>query len=210
MFKPAVSFMAFPLANALNFQGITLLVGAMFGPVTLALFNTYRTIARVLVQITAIFSHAIAPEFSKLHGRGSKKEINELFLRTNLLGTFQAVLLSLAIYFISPWLLKIWTHDAVHFDSGLMLFMMIYAALCGVWHISRALLSACNHNSDIAGWAIFSCIASISLSWGLGNFYGLIGVVLAMGLSELMIAVVCYYLANQFIMDDERLMQDIK
>jgi O-antigen/teichoic acid export membrane protein len=51
MIKPAVSFMAFPLANALSFQGVTLLVGAMFGPVAVAMFNTYRTIARVAVQV---------------------------------------------------------------------------------------------------------------------------------------------------------------
>ena len=30
--RPAVSFMAFPLANALSFSGVTLLVGALLGP----------------------------------------------------------------------------------------------------------------------------------------------------------------------------------
>jgi hypothetical protein len=35
--------MAFPLANALSLQGITLLTGALTGTAGVALFNTYRT-----------------------------------------------------------------------------------------------------------------------------------------------------------------------
>ena len=58
MIRPAVSFMAFPLANALSLQGITLLTGALTGTAAVALFNTYRTIARVAVQLTAMLSHA--------------------------------------------------------------------------------------------------------------------------------------------------------
>jgi len=45
LFKPALSFMVFPLSSALSLQGITLLVGHFFGPAVVAVFNSYRTIA---------------------------------------------------------------------------------------------------------------------------------------------------------------------
>ena len=94
MIKPAVSFMAFPLANAISFQGLTLLVGAFFGPVSVALFNTYRTIARIAVQITAIFSHALWPEFSRLFGANAAVAIRQLYQSSVIIGALQACILS--------------------------------------------------------------------------------------------------------------------
>ena len=78
MVRPAAAFMAFPLANALSFQGVTLLVGVLLGPLAVAAFSTYRTLARTAVQVTAMFSHSLWPEFSRLFGQGSLAELRQL------------------------------------------------------------------------------------------------------------------------------------
>jgi len=201
MFKPAVLFMAFPLANAFNFQSITILVGAMFGPVSVALFSTYRTIARVAVQITAIFSHALWPEFSRLFGQGTNNTVRVLFLRSSFLSALQTLLLSILLFFVSPWLLKIWTHNSINFDSQLMLCMLIYAAVCGVWHVPRILLMATNQHSNLAYWTLIVGLISFGFSWLFGHFIGLLGVIVAMVLSEFLIAIVCSYLANSLTLN---------
>lgn len=195
MIKPAVSFMAFPLANALSFQGLTLLVGALFGPITVALFNTYRTIARVAVQITAIFSHALWPEFSRLFGENATIAMHQIFRRSTLLGAVQAVMLSLLLYFLSPWLLKFWTHGAIEFIPSSMLLMLLYAAVAGVWHIPRVLLMATNQHTGLAYWALAAAALSITLAWLLSETLGLNGAILAMLLTELFIAIACAWLA---------------
>lgn len=195
MVKPAVSFMAFPFANALSFQGVTLLVGALFGPAAVALFNTYRTIARVAVQVTAIFSHALWPEFSRLFGQGGSEALERLYRRTSLLGVAQSLLLSLVIYFVSPWLLHIWTHGAIEFVPSLMLLMLLYAAVGGVWHIPRVLLMATNQHINLAYWSLATGILTVALAWLMGSIFHLNGVVTAMLISELFIAVVCAWLA---------------
>jgi O-antigen/teichoic acid export membrane protein len=209
MINPAISFMAFPLANALSFQGITILVGAMFGPVSVALFSAYRTIARVAVQCTAIFSHVLWPEFSRLFGQSAKEGIKKLYLRTSLLGALQAVFLSLVLYYTSPWLLKTWTHNEIHFESSLMLFMLAYASISGAWHIPRVLLMATNQHVNLSVWILFAGSLSVALSWLFSQFHGLIGIVLGMGLGELTIAVICVYLANQFVFGDKILRQSV-
>ena len=201
MFKPAVSFMAFPLANALSFQGLTLLVGALFGPIAVALFNTYRTIARVAVQITAIFSHALWPEFSRLFGEVKILAIRQLFHRSALLGGAQALLLSLLLYFASPWLLKLWTHGAIAFAPTSMLLMLLYAAVGGVWHIPRVLLMATNQHTGLAYWALAAAMLCVGLAWLLSAALQLNGVILAMLLSETVIALACAWLANASITD---------
>lgn len=196
MIKPALSFMAFPLANALSFQSLTLLVGNVFGPSTVAIFNTYRTIARVSVQITAIFSHSLWPEFSRLFAANYPQAINKLFRQANLLGGAQAVLLSVVLYFTSPWLIRVWTHAAIPFVPVLMLLMLLYASVGGLWHISRILLMATNQHSGLAYWALATGAVSIILAWALSHMLGVSGVVVAMLLSESLIAIICFNLAQ--------------
>ena len=202
MVKPAVSFMAFPLANALSFQGVTLMVGALFGPVAVALFNTYRTIARVAVQVTAILSHALWPEFSRLFGQGGSAALERLYRRTSLLGAAQSLLLSLVIYFVSPLLLRIWTHGAIEFVPSLMLIMLLYAAVAGTWHIPRVLLMATNQHINLAYWSLAAGLLTVGLAWLMGSAFNLNGVVTAMLMSELFIAVVCAWLANGAMTDN--------
>ena len=199
MFKPALSFMAFPLANALSFQGLTLLVGAIFGPIAVALFNTYRTIARVAVQVTAIFSHSLWPELSRLFGQGAMAAVSHLFLRSAWLGAAQSIFLSLALYFLSPWLLRIWTHGTIEFYPSLMLLMLLYAAVGGVWHIPRVLLMATNQHVSLAYWSIVASMFSVGSAWILGSALQLNGVGAAMLISELFIAIVCSWLAYRAV-----------
>ena len=202
MIKPAVSFMAFPLANAMSFQGLTLLVGTFFGPIAVALFNTYRTIARIAVQVTAIFSHALWPEFSRLFGQGESDIIDKLFRRTFMLGALQALFLSLVLYFMTPWMLRVWTHGAIDFVPSLMLLMLLYAALAGIWHIPRVLLMATNQHVGLAYWSLVAGALSVGLAWMLSDLLQLNGVVAAMLMSELFIAVVCTCLAYKAVADN--------
>ena len=195
MIKPAVSFMAFPLANALSFQGLTLLVGALFGPIAVALFNTYRTIARVAVQVTAIFSHAVWPEFSRLFGQNATTAIHQMFRRSTLLGAVQAFFLSAILYGAAPFLLRIWTNNSIEFVPSLMMLMLLYAGVAGAWHIPRVLLMATNQHVGLAYWSLAAAVLSVGLAWLLGGVLQLNGIVLAMLLSELFIAIVCAWLA---------------
>jgi O-antigen/teichoic acid export membrane protein len=201
MIKPAVSFMAFPLANALSFQGLTLLVGALFGPVAVALFNTYRTIARVAVQITAIFSHALWPEFSRLFGANAGAAVRQLFRRSVLLGALQALLLSAMLYVAAPFLLRIWSNNSIKFEPSLMLLMLLYAAVAGVWHVPRVLLMATNQHVGLAYWALAAAMLCVGLAWLLAATLQLNGVVVAMLLSELFIAIACAWLAYAALTD---------
>lgn len=195
MAAPALSFMAFPVANALSFQGVTLLVAVLFGPSSVAIFNTYRTLCRVAVQATAIFSHALWPEFSSLYGQGEASTLQQLFRKSAMLGFAQALLLSTLLYFLSPWMLRLWTHGAIAFLPIPMVLMLMYAAVGGSWHVPRVLLMATNQHAPLASWSIAAGVLTVALVWSLGQGYELNGVALGMLVSELAIAVVCIRLA---------------
>jgi O-antigen/teichoic acid export membrane protein len=196
MIRPAISFMAFPLANALSFQGVTLLVGALTGTTAVALFNTYRTIARVAVQLTALFSHALWPEFARLFGHGGARAVEALYRRSVMLGAAQSAGLSLLLYFVSPWLLQVWTHGRIAFVPSLMVWMLAYAAISGIWHVPRILLMATNQHIGLAVWSLAAGGLSVTLAWVFGLLWGISGVGAAMLVSEAYIASLCIYFAN--------------
>lgn len=200
MFKPAFSFMAFPLSNSLSFQGMTLLTGSVFGPSAVAIFNTYRTLARVAVQVTSIFSYALWPEFSLHFGRGGADAVISMYRRAAVMGVGVAMSLSAALYLLGPLLLKFWTHGSIAFRSSLMLLMLAYAAVSSAWHVPRVLLLSTNEHNSLAAWSLLIAVASLGVAAALAREWQLEGIVASMLLSELAIAVVCAHIAQRLLL----------
>jgi O-antigen/teichoic acid export membrane protein len=119
-----------------------------------------------------------------------------LFRLTSILGALQAVSLSVILYFISPWLLRIWTHGRIEFSQSLMIWMLAYAAVGGIWHIPRILLLSTNQHVGLAGWSIAAGALSIGLAWVFGILWQLNGAAIAMFVSETIIAAICIYHVN--------------
>jgi O-antigen/teichoic acid export membrane protein len=197
MAHPAVSFMAFPLANALSFQGITLVVGALEGTVAVAVFTAYRTIARVAVQIISIFSLALWPEFSRLFGAGGSSAVITLYKKSAMLGSLSAVGLSLAIYAVSPWLLEFWTQGRIPFIPVDLAWLLAYAAMAGAAYVPRTILLATNQHVGLAGWSLAAAACSVALAWVSGSFAGLMGVSISMFVVEAALAALCFWVADR-------------
>ena len=197
MLKPAISFMAFPLANALSFQGITLLVGREFGPAVVAIFNTYRTISRVAVQATGIFGHSLWVEFSSLFGRGGAAAVAAIYRRSFLIGIISSTSLSALLYLMAPILLGFWSRGKIPFVGEPMFLLLIYAALGGIWHVPRVLLLSTNQHFSLAQWALAASLVSVGLVFAVRSTFGLAGVCASMLISELLIAVACSWLAHR-------------
>ncbi|MBH1986176.1 MAG: hypothetical protein I8H76_02485 [Burkholderiales bacterium] len=199
LFKPALSFMVFPLSSALSLQGITLLVGHFFGPAVVAIFNSYRTIARVAVQATSILSNAVWGEFSFLFGKGGTEAVRPIYRRSLMLGAAGSAALSLILYFAAPLLLELWSHGQIPFQAWPMLILLGYAAIAGTWHVPRVLLLSTNQHIGLAQWSLVGAVVAMGAAYLLQGPMGIEGVCLAMLASELLMAVVCLKLARDFL-----------
>jgi O-antigen/teichoic acid export membrane protein len=199
MTKPAVFFMLFPLSNALSFQGMTLLAGYELGPILLVTFNTYRTLARIAVQVTGVFSLSLQPEFSLFFGKAGPEGVVTMYRRAALLGIILTVSLSTCLYFTGPLLLKLWTHGKIGFDPPPMLLMLAYAAVAGAWYVPRMLLISTNEHSQVAFWSLTIAAASLVVAAALCRRWGLDGLVTAMLLSEIAIAGISVRLAEKVL-----------
>lgn len=199
MAVPAITFMAFPLTNALSFQGSTLLVGNLLGPAVVTVFNTYRTLARVAVQLTGIFSFALWAEFSRLFGQGGATAVAVLYKRSSLIGGGLAVGMSLVLFLVGPWLLEIWTHGVIVYSAGLMLVLLTYAAAGGIQHVSRVLLMSTNQHMGLAQWSLFAAVFMLALGAVLAKPFGVMGVSVAMLISEFVMVGVCLLLCRRLL-----------
>ena len=196
---PALSFMAFPAANALNFQGMTLIAAAVLGPAATVVFNTYRTLARVTVQATAVFSLALWPEFSRIYGQGHFEQLTNFYRRSRLIGLLMAAAASLAVYLLAPWVLRVWSGGKIAFEPSLMMVAMVYAATAGAWHVSRVLLLSTNEHGALAWRFLLASVAVLPVAWLLARVGGLVGIMLAMLLLEVAMLALCAYLVRQLL-----------
>lgn len=193
---PALSFMVFPAANALNFQGMTLVAATVLGPAATVVFNTYRTLARVTVQATATFSHALWPEFSRLFGQRDGAALAALYQRSRWLGLALAAVASLVVYLVAPYVLQIWSKGRIAFTPSLMLVAMLYAAAAGAWHVPRVLLLSTNEHRALAWPYLAASAAALPLAWWLAQSIGLLGAMLAMLALEVGMLAFCSHLSH--------------
>jgi hypothetical protein len=100
---------------------------------------------------------------------------------------------------ISPWLLQIWTHGRIEFVPRLMLWMLAYAAISGIWHVPRVLLMSTNQHVGLAGWSLAAGGLAVLLAWLFGRAWQVEGVAAAMLVSESFIALVCGYLVHRLL-----------
>ena len=196
---PAIAFMAFPAANALNFQGMTLIAAARLGPAATVVFNSYRTLARVTVQATATFSLSLWPEFSRLFGERRLPTLASLYRRSRLLSVLLAAAASAAVYAAAPWLLEFWSNGQIGFSAPLMAVAMAYAAAAGGWHVARVLLLSTNEHSSLAWPYLAASALLLPVAWLMAQAFGMIGILLAMLLLEVAMLVFCSALCRRLL-----------
>lgn len=185
--RPATMFMPFLLGNALYFQGLTLLAGRMLGPIGVVLFNTTRTLTRVIVQFVTMIKNSVWPEFSYLFGAPDfekSRRLNGLAFEVTWVA---ALSLAVLLYLFGPWLMGMWTHGNVVLDRSLLLLFLVSAVLNSLWFICSGLLMGANRHSGLAKWYLASTALSLVLAIPLVRGLGISGIAWAMILCELLL-----------------------
>lgn len=184
---PGALFLSLSLTNALSLQGFTLLVAATLGPVATAVFNTYRTVARIVVQVTNALSNPLWPELTALKGQRDDGAFWKLYRRANRLGLAIAAAGALLVYGVSPWLLDFWTHGQIPFTATSMALFLLYAAVCSATQVPRVVLMAINRHAGLAGQSLLAAVVALVVAWLVWDSADMPGVVAAMLLGEALV-----------------------
>lgn len=184
---PGALFLSLSLTNALSLQGFTLLVAATLGPAATAVFATYRTLSRTVVQVTNALSNPLWPELTALKGQQDDNAFWRLYHRANRLGLLIAASGALLVYLASPWLLELWTHGHIPFTATTLGLFLLYAAVCSATQVPRVVLMSINRHGGLAAQSLLAAVASLLVAWLAWRSAGMNGVVGAMLLGEALV-----------------------
>ena len=142
--KPAFANIGFPLAQALNVQGMVLAVGAVLGPVAVVTFSTLRTLTRLALQMVLSVSHAAEPELAAAYGAGDNALLRRLYMQVMRAGLWLAIGAAIALALGGDWVIALWTHGKVAMNSVLFHWLLATAVAGALWYAGLIVLKAAN------------------------------------------------------------------
>lgn len=165
VFVPAISFMSFPLGNAIILQGFTLVINLFFGSSAVVLYNTTRTLCNFIRSFVAILSTSVMPEISIAYGMKNFKLMRNLHRRTVKISVSISILLGMFILVFGPFIYKIWTHNTIECDVILMLAFVLYLITDRMWGASSIIQVSTNNHIQLGFFFVGSTILAILLAY---------------------------------------------
>lgn len=188
---PAFASLSFPLGNALNIQGIRMVVGLVLGPAAVALFAPLRTLSNLVLQPRVVINRLIEPEMAMAFGAENSKLFQRFFIRScqlSLSGCF------VACFFVgigAHWLFPVWTGGKMLMQWPTFILLLVGVLFNSLWYTALMVPYATNRHKSIAIFysAIYGVIALL-LSYIGATTMGLIGVALALLCVEAAMAII--------------------
>jgi O-antigen/teichoic acid export membrane protein len=183
-------FFLFPIGNLIILQGTVVLVGASLGGVAASMFSSFRTVSRLLAQVSILVGKSLAPEVSRLNGMGMIQEATDLCHKVAKLAVGISASGAIILAAFGGALLRIWSHGKIPFDPLTFNLLMAAAVLTGAWQIYSTRLTAINEHRGIALAFIVVSLLAIVLASILIHQVGLAGVAVAVCLSDAVMLIV--------------------
>jgi len=188
---PAFASLAFPLGNALNIQGMRLVVGFTLGPSALAMFTSLRTLSRLVMQPGVIINRLMEPEMAFAFGADNNYLFLRLFARSCQLALWGCLGVCFLVGAGAHWAFPVWTGGkfAMHWPTYIVLLAGVL--INGIWYTALMVPYATNRHGRIA---VFYTLIYGAGALFLGHFgstvLGLVGTALALLITEVITAVV--------------------
>jgi O-antigen/teichoic acid export membrane protein len=197
MVVPGVGFMAFPIGNAVSIQGLSLLVGATFGAGALAVFNTYRTLSRVLVQLITAVSRAVWPEISKLYAEKKYASIKRVCLMGSVSIGLLSIFSSVVLYYSAGFILQKWTHGKIEFDAFLFFLFLLATVATAFWQLAMVVTMATNTHTQLSIVFLAASVMVVVLAKVLSASLGIYSNPVALISFEVIMFVASYHAASK-------------
>ncbi|MEO8404390.1 MAG: lipopolysaccharide biosynthesis protein, partial [Chitinophagaceae bacterium] len=172
LFRKGLAFQAFPLGNALIFQGNILVVQLLLGPVAVAIFGSVRTLVRSINQMLELINQVMWPELSILFGTGDLQKAARLHRIGVVLSIGIALIFVLVLGLFGQKLFSVWTGGAFVLSRTLLFLFLLPIPFNSLWFTSSVIHMASNRHEGLAvRYLIAMCLAVIGcgiLAWLFG------------------------------------------
>ncbi len=201
--RPALAFTLFPLGNALNLQGVVVIIGVLLGSSAVVAFSALRTLARLAAASLRTVNAIVQPEVAVAFGRGDLSLLRRLHRHACQAAVWGSAAASLALLMFGEPILKIWTQGQVSMNWILFCLLLATAVSSAVWQASLMIEYATNRHQGAAVVYASVNVLAVVLAYGAGLSLGIDGIAAILLLAE-MIMVLCVLRAS-LVYTEERL-----
>jgi len=150
MLPNAAGFLAFPLGQAINLQGLLFIIANMSSPAVVALFATSRTLARVITQLGMQVNRSVWPELTRLMTENLRDQAKTLYLNALSGFLYIGTIASTVLLLLTPTIFYVWTTNKITPDLVLFSLLLVSSLFNGLWFSALSILSATNAHKRIA------------------------------------------------------------
>jgi O-antigen/teichoic acid export membrane protein len=151
LIKPAIANVSVPFAQAVNVQGITLLVGTTLGASAVVAFTALRTLTRLVLQLITSLSSAAEPEIAAAYGRQDLVLIKRIFTQTLRASVWLSIAGIGCLLVAGPVVVAIWTAGKIHIEFSLLIWLLAAAGANVLWSGAFSVLKAVNKHLVASG-----------------------------------------------------------
>lgn len=180
----ALSFLSFPITQALSIQGAIILVGYLLGPAYVVVLSTTRTFMNVIKQVVSVVNASIWPELTTAYGQDDLVKFQTIFVRAVQVILVVVLGFNLSIWLIGKPIYLFWTKHKLIFDNYFFYPFAFVTSMSAVWNIFGMVQGATNRTKKYALYNICSILILLTGIIFMSKFLGLTGVLLAMFFSE--------------------------
>lgn len=174
---PSFGFFLLQAGMLTTLQGTTLVVGALFGASSVALFVTLRTLYHLVCQITSCLTNTLWPDYTELAAVGRKDTLRELHrLSIKVLMTLAVA----AVVYLNAFgqvTFAWWTRGALNYHAGVMQAFLVLLLVHVPWTASSMIPIATNRHKKLAWRSLWMSLTALVFAVLLGRRWGLPGVV---------------------------------
>jgi O-antigen/teichoic acid export membrane protein len=189
---PSSLFFLIQAATALTVQGSVIMVGALFGAASVAVFVPLRTLANVIRQLASALHTALWPEITALEISKRHAKLRNIHLLGAKLLVVVSVCSGLFLHFMGPEIISAWTHRAHLYDSRLFDSFLILLVSQSPWLTAALILTASNNHRRLSICYAAAAIIGLGIGYVLAHRLGMAGLVTGLWIGE---SLVCGTLA---------------
>jgi len=185
LFRPAVAFMAFPVAQSLNLSGPQLALNYVLGPYAVVVFTTARTVSRGALQMVLMMSTTFEAEMTLAYGARNIPLVRSLHRRACQAALLVAVVTVAATMTIGPHFLHAWTGGHVPPSRGLLSILLGVVIVFALWSTSATLMTATNQHQRLAAVYLAATAVSCAVCFAAAWWWGVYGAAASLLLADL-------------------------
>jgi O-antigen/teichoic acid export membrane protein len=173
---PGALFLLIQFSMLVSIQGSTLVVGAVAGAASVAVFVTIRTLVNVIPQVINSVGQSLWPEFTALEASGRLTILADIHRLLTRLSVWLAVCGAVVLHSVGADVISLWTRNRLEYDSGLMT-ALLALQLTASWYLPSSLVIASSNRHRPLAVCQSAVVPGLLLGYLLAGTWGAAGVV---------------------------------